>query len=259
MMNSAFEAVGLEALYEALNVRPDQLGSTLADFRTRRVRGFNVTAPLKTTVVPLVDSVHTPASSIGAVNTVKLEGDRWIGYNTDVDGISGPLKSLGHSRIRDAVALGTGGAARAFCAAMNELECGRLVFLSRRPRQTAEFISGMRSACPKMQIDVAPVEKPPSWRPELFFNASPAGSNGVPLPERVAEVLEGRPTVFEAVYFPVMTDLLKLAEKLRCRVIRGHEMLLRQGTAAFSIWTAMKPPQDVMEAALLSALGVEPS
>lgn len=256
MMNSAFEAVGLDAVYEGLEVRLDQLGSTLAAFRAQRIKGFNVTIPHKTAIIPLVDYVHTPASSIGAVNTVKREGNRYVGYNTDVDGISGPLKSVGFSRIRDAIALGTGGAARAFCAAMNELKCSRVAFLSRRPGQTSQFVSAMRKACPKMQIDVAPIERPPRWRPQLFFNASPAGAHGVPLPTRVVEVLEGRPTVFDAVYFPIMTDLVKLAEKLQCPVICGHEMLLRQATAAFSIWTGLKPPQGIMKAALLGALGV---
>lgn len=255
MMNSAFKAVGLDAVYGALDVRPDQLGSTMADFRAQRIKGFNVTIPHKTAIVPLVDSVRTPASSIGAVNTVKREGNRYTGYDTDVDGIVGALKSVGLSRVGDAIALGTGGSARAFCAAMNELKCNRVAFLARNPGRSASFISGMRMAYPKMQVDVAPAERPPSWRPQLFFNASPAGANGVPLPARVAEVLEGRPTVFDAVYFPVMTDLMKLAERLQCLVIYGREMLLRQATAAFAVWTGMKPPQDIMEAALLGALG----
>lgn len=256
MMNAAFGALGLDAVYQTSNVGAAQLGPTFAKLRDSGANGLNVTVPHKTAITRLLDSLDEISSKVGAVNTVKRERGSYRGYNTDVDGILEPLKSRGLSRVGRAFVLGTGGASRALCGAMYELGCRELAVLSRDPARAAGFLSSMRTAFPEIKIEVASVDGPPSWRPELFFNASPMGANGIPLPGRVPRVLEGQPMVFDAVYFPVETDLIKLAKNLHCPTIYGHEMLLHQALKSLQVWTGGTPPLRVLKTALFDSLGV---
>lgn len=258
MINAAFGAMGLDAVYQASTVRAADLAASFAKLTEAKASGLNVTIPHKTAVARLLGSLDEVSSRIGAVNTVKHEGDSYRGYNTDVDGILGPLRSRGITKPRRVFVIGTGGAARAFCEAMHEAGCKELVALSRDPRRADGFLSSMKTAFAEMKIAVVPSENPPSEAPELLFNASPAGANGIPLPRHMTQLLDGRPTVFDAVYSPVRTDLIKTAEESHCRVIRGHEMLLAQAARALEIWTGRVPPIKVMQSALFESLGVVP-
>jgi shikimate dehydrogenase len=256
MMNAAFQALGLDATYRASSVGAAELKAAFARLRASGTRGANVTIPHKAPITSLLDSMDERSSRIGAVNTVKREGESYRGYNTDVDGILGPLRATGRSKIRKASVLGTGGAARAFCEAMHALGCVEIGFLSRDPARAGSFITSMKRAYPEIAMEVASTEDPPSWTPELLFNASPAGANGVPLPAKVSRLLLERPLVFDAVYLPVDTQLVGLAEEAGCSVVYGHEMLLHQALKSFQIWTGRDPPADVMRAALFGSLGV---
>lgn len=256
MMNAAFKQLGLDATYSASNVRTGELGSAFARISEAQTNGFNVTIPYKTAIARYLNSLDDASSRIKAVNTVKREGGSYQGYNTDVDGIVEPLESRGRSRPKRAFVIGTGGAARAFCEAMHELGCCELVALSRSPRKALDFLEAMKAAFPEIELEVAPAENPPSEGPDLVFNASPAGASGIGLPGRTKQILEGRPTVFDAVYLPIKTELIVMAEKLGCETIYGHEMLLAQAANALKIWTGRDPPVETMKKSLLDSLGV---
>ncbi len=257
MMNAAFEELGLDAIYSASNVEANELGSAFARMSEAQISGANVTIPYKTAIVRFLNSLNEASSRIGAVNTVKREGESYRGYNTDVDGIVKPLESRRRSRPRRAFVIGTGGAARAFCEAMHQLGCGELVALSRSPRKASDFLEAMKAAFPEIELEVAPADAPPSGGPDLVFNASPAGANGVALPRGTKQILEGRPIVFDAVYLPVKTELIVAAEKLGCETIYGHEMLLAQAVGALKIWTGRDAPVETMKKSLLNSLGVQ--
>ena len=255
MMNAAFEALGMDSVYQALNVGAANLRAVLAELERSGTKGANVTLPHKTSIVPLLGSLDEVSSRIGAVNTLMGEGGSFSGYNTDVAGILNPLRSRGISKIRRAFVIGTGGAARAFCEAAHVLECRELAILSRDPGRTAGFLQSMGGAFPEIEIEFAPASGLPPWKPELVFNASPAGVNGIPLSPQVPRLLEGGPVVFDAVYSPVETDLVRLAQGLGCPVVYGHEMLLQQGMKSLEIWSGRPPPLPVMKAALFGFLG----
>jgi shikimate dehydrogenase len=256
MMNAALRALGLDAVYLASNVPAAELGRVFAELKETGVRGANVTIPHKTSIRHLLDSLDEISSKIGAVNTVKNDGGSFIGYNTDVDGILGPLKSKGLSRINRAIVVGTGGAARAFCAAMRDQGCTELAIFSRNPARANGFLTSMRAAFPEIKIDFASTYDHSSWSPDLFFNASPAGTNGTKFPAEAIQFIKSRPVVFEAVYFPVETELIKLARQFGCTPVYGHEMLLQQGLKSLQIWTGRAPPVNVMRSELLGFLGV---
>ncbi len=257
MMSAAFKELGLDATYSASNVKAGELGTAFARISAAQTSGISVTMPHKTAIPRFLNSLDDVSSRIGAVNTVKREGGSYRGYNSDVDGIVEPLKSSGHSRPKRAFVIGTGGAARSFCEAMNELGCGELVALSRSPRKASGFLEAMRAAFPHIELEVALAETPPSKGPDLVFNASPAGANRIALPRRTEQILKDGPMVFDAVYFPVKTGLILMAEKHGCETIYGHEMLLAQAVSALKTWTGRAAPVETMKRSLLDSLGVQ--
>ena len=255
MMNAAFEALGLNATYTASSVGAMQLASCFAKLKAGGVKGLNVTIPHKSAMTRLLTSMDEVSTRIAAVNTVHREGKSYRGYNTDVDGIVEPLKSRGISKIGRAFVVGTGGAARAFCEAMNRLHCGQMVALSRDPARAAGFAASMSGAFPEIKIEVRRVDEPTGPNPELLFNASPAGANGIPIPRQLTTLLKGKPIVFDAVYSPVKTELIAMAEELKCPTVCGYEMLLFQAASAIQVWTNRDPPVERMKKVLLESLG----
>ena len=257
MMNAAFRAMGLDAEYHALDVDAEHLDIDFAKLKSSGVSGLNVTIPHKLSIIGHLDSLDELPRSIGAVNTVKKVGNDYRGFNTDVDGVLEPLRSRGVSKIRSAFVLGTGGASRAACKALHELGCKELTVLTRSIEKASEFLSSMGRALTAARLRTASITDPPAETPELIFNASPLGSDGIPLPSQVLPLLEGRPIVFDAVYLPVETELIRQSMERHCIIIYGHEMLLHQGAKAFQIWTGRSPHVQIMRRVLLQSIGVE--
>ncbi|MDE1853144.1 MAG: shikimate dehydrogenase [Thaumarchaeota archaeon] len=259
MVNSAFEAMEMEAVYAPLNVSPGALAETFDRLKQQGVKGFNVTMPHKTSILQLLDSSDDTSSKIGAVNTVSRERASYIGYNTDVEGIVQPLRSRGVERIDRAAVVGTGGAARAFCAAMAKMKCKGVTVVSRDAKMAGGFVSQMTASFPSIEFVTSDFGGPINGEFELVFNASPIGTRGVPLPRQVGAMVESHQLVFDAVYSPNETELIKLAESRGSRTIRGHEMLLEQAIGAIRIWTGRPPPAEVMRKALIHSLEVTAS
>jgi shikimate dehydrogenase len=272
MMNTAFQSKGLDASYYAKTVKDGRLESTVDELRAEAVSGFNVTIPFKTTIVPLLDETTQVASRIGAVNTVKrkmpdVEDDagtrRYVGFNTDVDGITAPLR-LRRLKVRRSIVIGSGGAARAFCQAMAGIGCESVTAVVRSVDKSRGFVSQMQSAFPEMSVesksfrDIDRANFASDHRSvDLLFNATPVGSPGAVFPGDLKSLVKGGMTVFDAVYRPIRTPLLAEAERKGCHAIRGYEMLLHQAAAAFEIWTGLRAPTDLMEKSLFSALESE--
>ncbi len=254
MVNAAFEAMGIDATYSSLNVAPDALASAFSKLKEREAKGLNVTMPHKSSIIGLLDSVDATSAKIGAVNTVAKVGDLYLGHNTDVEGITGPLRARGLSTFGRAVVVGTGGAARAFCAAMAEMGCRRVTAFTRDIVRARSFVSDVAAAFPDLGLDVAVLGDPLRFDADLVFNASPMGSEGAPTSKSVVALVRSDQVVFDAVYFPVETELIRAAEGAGARTIRGYEMLLGQAISAVRIWTGRSPPSELMSRALASIL-----
>jgi shikimate dehydrogenase len=253
VMNAAFRATGIDASYEAISVGRDEFVRRFLELR-ETVEGFNLTIPYKADVIGHLDWLDPVASRIRAVNVVKKAGHRHLGYNSDVDGITGPLREHGIEHVGRALLLGAGGAARAFCDAMNQLGCAKVTIAVRDVTKGKSFAMEMAAAFPRMVFATVELGKLVPAEAEVVFNATPMGSPGVPLSEALKRVIYGHATVFDAVYRPTMTELLKTAEERGSRIIYGYEMLLDQGTKGFEIWTGMRAPKEVMRTALLESL-----
>jgi shikimate dehydrogenase len=258
MMNAAFEEREIDARYEALSIEPNNFEESILMLRREGVAGLNVTIPFKSSIVRFLDGLDETSAKVGAVNTVKREGPRYMGFNTDVYGVTEPLKQFFLEKgPRTAILVGSGGAARAFCEAMSKVGCESITVLVREPTRGKPFVEDMSRTFPKMSLTLEAIADVGVLERDLLFNATPIGSNGNPLPEAIGRVLGGVKVVFDAVYRPVETELLKKAALAGCKVVRGYEMLLNQAVAAFEIWTAQRAPKDVMERDLLDSLGRE--
>jgi shikimate dehydrogenase len=255
MMNAAFEARGVDAGYSALSIGSDLLAETISSMRSSGVAGANITIPFKSAVMPLIDGSDEVSTRIGAVNSIERSGEGFFGFNTDVIGIAESLVSHGVRRFENALLIGAGGAARAFCEAASTLGCASITVGVRSLERASPFLGDMRSSFPRMSITLVLLADLAHSDADVVFNASPAGTGGSHMDRRMTSVLDRKMVVFDAVYRPVETELLSAASELGCRTIAGHEMLLKQAAASFERWTGQRAPLDVMRDVLFARLG----
>src|SRR5713101_4702902 len=252
MMNAAFKSLGIDARYTAVSVQEAGFPREFRRLMSSMHKGMNVTIPFKTAVIPLLTGLDPVATRIQSVNTVKRDEDgRYLGYSTDPDGILRPLQAIPATLdVRNAMLIGAGGAARAFCEAMNRMGCVDVAVAVRNVERAREFVRGMEGAFPRMNLTLASMENLRHLNHDLVFNASPMGASGEPLPPELKRVLPGSKIVFDAVYIPRETELLVEAKRNGSEVVRGEEMLLYQGMAALEAWTGKEAPHEVMRRAL---------
>lgn len=255
MFNSAFSELKMDATYYPLNVPADSLTSEFHRLGKESTRGMNITIPFKTRILSLLDELDPSSKSIGAVNMVKFSDGRSTGYNTDIYGIIESLRCHGVSSVDSALLLGSGGAARAFCAAINSLGCKEISVVVRDKFRAENFVESMQGSFPAMKFKVSENHIPEKTRFDLVFNATPPNSLSSDLLVELRDVISLKTVVFEAVYYPLNTELLRIASELGAKTIRGSEMLLNQALLAFKIWTGREPPKDIMERSLYSSLG----
>ena len=249
MHNAGFEAIGLNAVYVPIEARD------VDDFRgfaaAIGLRGASVTIPFKRDVMPLVDMLTPTAKAAGAVNTLAvLDGStpglagRWVGDNTDADGFAEPLKR----RLPDlagvhAVILGAGGAARAVGLALKR--AGARVAISARRTEAA------REAAHAIGAEAIEWPAPRhSW--DVLVNATPVGSRAQP-GTPYDRAFDGR-IVYDLVYDPDPTELMRAAAEAGRTVIGGLEMLVAQAERQFEIWTGARPPAGLFEEAARAAV-----
>jgi len=214
------------------------------------VAGFNVTIPHKVAVMLLLDSLDPLAEKIGAVNTVVNEDGKLRGYNTDGDGFYRVLLEQGFSpQGKNVVLLGAGGAARAIAYTLAEKDA-RLTILNRRQElDWAENIARFILDDLNKEVKVFELGDIAKVLPgaDLLVNATSVGmspaDNDSPVP---APLLEKVPVVFDIVYNPLKTRLLKEAAAAGVQTISGIDMLAWQGALAFEKWTGKAAPVDLM-------------
>lgn len=252
MQNAAIEALGIDWVYVALPVPPASLEDALKGARAMGFAGFNCTIPHKETILPLLDEIDELARAIGAVNTVQFVEGRSIGHNTDAYGFTETVLADGELMLRDAtvLVLGSGGVARAIAAGAAS-EGARKIILANRTRSRAEaIVREVGAAFPDIAWEVVQAS-PPSLahaasRAELIVNATSLGLRpGDPLPIQ-AEALNPGQVVFDTVYTPPETALLRAARARGAVCVGGLGMLARQGARALAIWTGLEPDEDLM-------------
>ncbi|MEA5486093.1 MULTISPECIES: shikimate dehydrogenase [Pseudanabaena] len=262
MHNAAIAAMGLDYVYVPFPIPVEDLSAAIAGLKAiQSVQGFNLTIPHKVEVIPLLDEVLPIAKAVGAVNTVKRVGDRWIGTNTDVAGFLSPLKQLncdwGNS---PAVILGSGGAAKAVVAACLELGCPVIHVVGRDPRKMKKFHGAMTSQLHDYNLRVHPWTSIPHLLEiaGIIINATPIGmasDPNTPISEAEMNLLPDQAIAYDLIYTPRPTKFLQIAAARGLKAIDGLEMLINQGAIGLEFWLDQPVPIEIMRQALITHLG----
>jgi shikimate dehydrogenase len=259
MHDAAFAAAGIDARYELLELEPDAVEGVVAAARGPDWLGLGVTAPYKRVVAGLCDEVEPEAITIGAVNNVARDPDgRLVGFNSDAPGFrAGVELAMGRPLAGvDVVVAGAGGAAHAVVFAC--LTGGaRSVTIANRTIAAAEALARRfegvgRSAVSAVALGGAAFVEA-AGRAGLAVNATTVGmvDPGVTIP---VEALPATATVFDLVYVPPETPLLRAARVRGLRAANGSEMLIQQAAIAFERWTGVGGMADVMRDAVAPLL-----
>ncbi len=261
MHNAAFQELGLGYHYVLKSVRPKALGRFTADeMRVDAVRGASVTIPHKVSIMGYLDEVDPEAAAIGAVNTIVNEGGRLKGYNTDGRGAMRALQeAYGDLRGAKAVVIGAGGAARAIGYHLS-MVVDELSILNRTVSRAESLASGLK-LLPGCNASVTAAAltrenlRSKLIEADVLINATPLGMTPETDKSPVdSDLLHPSLLVFDTVYNPLKTRLLREAEEAGARTLTGAKMLAYQGTASFELWTGVRAPEELMLEVVVDAL-----
>lgn len=247
MHNRGYEAMNLPFLMAAAHVTPQALPEAIRGARALGIRGLAVTMPHKNTIIPLLDRVDPIATAIGAVNTVVLTDGELIGYNTDWLGILKPIEQLTSLKGKKVAIIGAGGAAQGALYACAHAGASATIF-NRTPERA-------KAVAERFNCRAQGFDKIENVREhEVIINTTSVGmtphEGESPLP---ATVLGSHHLIFETIYAPAITELLRLGATVGARVIQGREMFLEQGVAQFELHTGAHAPKAEMEKAILAS------
>ena len=252
MHNAAFERLGMDALYLAFRVSKAELEDAIKGAKSLGILGLNVTIPLKEKALSFVD-VEEVAKKIGAINTIDFSSGTPVGYNTDGIGSMQVLKeTAGEISGKNVLILGAGGAAKAIAFYLDAE--GAKVMLANRTKERAAQLASKLSNAVGVGLDAG--LKRHISDSDILINATSIGMHPREDATLVtADMLHPDLVVFDAVYNPLETKLLKEAKRAGVKkVVTGVKMLVYQGAASFKIWTKEEPPIAVMEKAVRDAL-----
>lgn len=255
MQNAGFAALGLNWRYLAFDVHPERLREAIEGAGAMGFVGLNLTVPHKLLALEMVDEVDERAQRLGAVNTIvfdERDGRRiGKGFNTDADAIVRALQEafeldgLGGMSV---LLLGAGGAARSAALRLAEEGIGVIYLVNRTASKATALAEVLRSECPTVEVR----EGFPPGTVDLVLNATSLGlKNDDTLPMGLEQLNACRPRfVYDMIYRPMETGLLRAAKAAGCRVSNGAGMLLHQGARALELWTGRPAPVEEMRRAL---------
>ena len=260
IQNAAFRKLDLDYVYVVFNVKSGDLREAVYGVKALGICGLNVTMPHKTAIIPYLDELDETARKTGSVNTVFNNNGRLVGYTTD--GV-GALNALKHAGVdpsgKRIVILGAGGASRSISFTLAE-HASELVILNR----TFSKAKALKDAIRKALGDRAKVRASPLTDEKLsveladadiLINATSVGMKPNENETPVKQIyLREDLVVFDLIYEPLETRLLREAKSIGAKVVDGLSMLVHQGAASFEIWTGIKAPVDVMMEAALKAI-----
>ena len=245
MMNTAFRRETVNAVYLALQAT--KIADLLKLVQEIPIQGLSVTMPLKQEIMAHLEKTDPLSAKIGACNTVlRAQDGKLYGFNTDVAGIIGPLEKRMSLRGAKALVLGAGGAARA--AVFGLRDKGAEVFILNRTPETATKLAKQAGAKTIKKEAVAKTAF------DVIINATPIGMAG----QKGSQLLEAKDLntklVFDLVYNPVETPLLRAARQQNIPIITGVEMFVYQGARQFEIWTGKPAPEEEMLRVVIHSL-----
>ncbi len=260
MHNTAIRELNLNYIYLAFNIFPGNLNLAVDGIRTFDFKGINVTLPFKQKIIKYLDEVDPVAQEIGAVNTIKNDEGYLNSRNTDAEGAMKTLLNAGYKVSgKNILLLGAGGAARALTFIMAR-DSNNIVIANRTEKRSDLLANEIKK---KFGINIEGknnsirVLKEESKKADILINTTPVGMypniNKSPIP---AEFLHEDLLVFDIVYNPLKTKLIKDATEKGCSTLGGLDMLVNQGALSFEWWTNKKPNIDLMKNKIIEVLGM---
>ena len=274
MQNAGIEALGLDWRYLAFDVHPDRLAAAIQGAKALHFIGLNLTVPHKLLAVDMVEALDGSAAAWGAVNTIRFEAQdgqgvwrplsqheempdtpvRAHGFNTDADAITRSLHDdLGIDlKGKRVLLLGAGGAGRTAGLKLGEQGVGELWLVNRSASKAEQLAADIQKRFPTVKLNLGY----PSHEVDLLVNATSLGLKPEdPLPwDKARFDLRQAGAVYDMIYRPAETLLLKAAASAGCRVANGIGMLLYQGAKALEIWSGQPAPVRVMQQALKASI-----
>jgi len=249
--NSVIKRLKLKALYLPFEVKEENFSEAIKGFKVLNFLGFNVTIPYKIRVIPYLDELEDRAKEIGSVNTVVNKEGKLIGYNTDLYGIINPIVKKGWKIKGERVLLiGAGGAALSCIYALKYFNVKDLIIVNRSLDRALNLAKRAKDLNFKVEVFELKEEnlKLALKEAKVLFNATPIGMFPRSEESPIGNLdLKNVNYVFDMVYNPVDTKLIKKAKKEGKEVIYGYEMLIEQAKEAFKIWFNSEVDLKLME------------
>lgn len=258
---AGFESLGLNASYEILETDPEDLVDRVKFLKRENYSGFNVTIPLKLPISLFVQEVDKYADIAGAINTVKINSDKTLkGYNTDASGFKRAIPDDIVLKGCSVALLGTGGASRAAVLALSECGVDYIGVYTRNIPNAMDYMGYMRRKFPQITFDVFQIDQVRDLsKYNMLVNTTPIGMQGrsadmTPIEKEVLKTMGENSVVYDVIYNPKKTILLKIAEDLGFKTINGLDMLIYQAQSAQEIWFGRTPDFNKMKVAALENL-----
>ena len=252
--NAAFRHLGSEDTYIAYKIPAGELSAGIGALKEIKIAGFNVTIPHKIEMMKFLDEMDTTSKVIGAVNTVVNDDGKLKGYNTDMIGFLDPIKKRNLTiKGSQVMLLGAGGAARAIMTAMVKEKASKITIVNRtieNANKLAEFAKKIGGNIETVSLQEA--NKLISDH-KFVINSTSIGMDNEPS-HISTENMNENSIVYDIVYQPMNTDLIKKSKEKGATIIYGYEMLLSQAACSFEIWHKTEAPYDVMKKALLGGV-----
>lgn len=259
MHNAAFRALDMDYAYVAFDVEPSNLKSAIEGAKSLNIKGFNVTIPHKIEVMQYLDEIDEVAGLIGAVNTIDFKDMK--GYNTDGIGAVKAIEEVTPIKNMNVVIAGAGGASRAISFYIAKYGAESITILNRNTEKAQHLAGDVSGSDFIDEVSSDSISQIGNYleNADILINTTPVGMhpNVDAKPIANASDMHEDMTVFDAVYNPNETVLIKEAIKAGAKPVYGIKMLLYQGAESFKIWTGRDAPVSEMERALRKTLNME--
>lgn len=250
MQSVAMQALGLNWIYVALEVRPEMLKQAIDGARAMGFVGLNVTIPHKTTVIDFIDELSPDATAIGAVNTIHFVEGRALGENTDAVGYTRTVEEDAAFCFtgKTVLQIGAGGAGRAMAAGAAKAGAETVFIVNRDETRARSLVTDLSKAYPETSFEWLTPDQTGRYAPkaDLIANATSLGmrpDDPLPIDE---ELIEPHHIVFDTVYNSEHTPLMAAALRQKAKPVHGLGMLVRQGARSLEIWSGTYPDEALM-------------
>ncbi len=255
MHNAAFKALNIDAEYLIFEIPKEELSAFIDKVRHEPISGLSVSLPYKEEIINFVDEIDEDAKRIGAINTILNKDGKLYGYNTDFVGCNKALKEfVGDLKDKKIVIFGAGGVSRAIC--YGALKEGAEVFIFNRHEEKAIKIADDFKKIFGEKIHAYPLKEMYKIdKSDIFIQATSIWTlNENMKKEEIEKIFPEEfvnkfDVVMDVIYKPLVTPLLKIANRLGKKIITGDKMLLYQAEKQFELWTGEKAPVEIMRKA----------